>query len=180
MPQDSHRAKPLLHMEPLEPRQTAAAAMPQLPAGSVPCLVLDTNVVLDWLLFGEPGCRALQAAIAAGQMRWLASVAMRGELEHVLGRGLAATRLTDPASILRAWDQWVTPVAAAPSRPTPLRCSDRDDQKFIDLALATGATALLSRDRAVLKLARRARALGLDILTGEAWCRRTSWQHGLT
>jgi hypothetical protein len=39
---------------------------------------------------------------------------------------------------------------------------------FIDLALQLGG-ALLSRDRAVLKLARRARALGLTIATPEVW-----------
>jgi len=49
-----------------------------------------------------------------------------------------------------------------------LRCTDTDDQKFIDFALAYGA-ALLSRDRAVLKLARRGRNAGLEILTPECW-----------
>jgi predicted nucleic acid-binding protein len=35
------------------------------------------------------------------------------------------------------------------------RCSDPDDQKFIELAGASGAQALVSKDRAVLKLRRR-------------------------
>jgi len=35
-----------------------------------------------------------------------------------------------------------------------------------------GATALLSRDRAVLALAPRARAVGLDILSAADWARR--------
>ncbi len=35
------------------------------------------------------------------------------------------------------------------------RCSDPDDQKFIELAAAAGAHALVSKDRAVLKLRRR-------------------------
>ena len=37
-----------------------------------------------------------------------------------------------------------------------LRCTDPDDQKFVDLALALAPACLISRDRAVLKLARRA------------------------
>ena len=35
------------------------------------------------------------------------------------------------------------------------RCSDPDDQKFIELAAATHAQGLVSKDRAVLKLRRR-------------------------
>jgi len=41
--------------------------------------------------------------------------------------------------------------------------------KFIDLALAHKARWLLSRDRAVLKLGRRTRPLGLEVLTPDAW-----------
>lgn len=154
------------------PAQQQTSGVPKPPGNPLARLVLDTNVVLDWLLFGEPACRALAAAITAGRVQWLASAAMRGELQHVLGRGrFAAARLADAALILGAWDRWATPVPATPGRPMPLRCSDPDDQKFIDLALETGAAALLSRDRAVLKLARRARPLGLQILTADAWCR---------
>jgi len=50
-----------------------------------------------------------------------------------------------------------------------MRCNDPDDQKFVDLALAYGARWLLSRDRAVLKLAKRCRTLGLQVLTPEQW-----------
>jgi predicted nucleic acid-binding protein len=35
------------------------------------------------------------------------------------------------------------------------RCSDPDDQKFIELAAASRAQGLISKDRAVLKLRRR-------------------------
>jgi hypothetical protein len=30
---------------------------------SLPLLVLDTNVVLDWLYFADPGCESLVLAI---------------------------------------------------------------------------------------------------------------------
>jgi uncharacterized protein len=54
-------------------------------------------------------------------------------------------------------------------RPPAPRCSDSDDQKFIDLAWAWPATVLFSRDRAVLKLAKAARGHGLQITTPERW-----------
>ena len=54
-------------------------------------------------------------------------------------------------------------------RRSRMRCTDADDQKFIDLALAARAVALLSADRAVLRLARRASAFGLVITTVAGW-----------
>ncbi|MGI4857360.1 MAG: PIN domain-containing protein, partial [Janthinobacterium lividum] len=43
------------------------------------------------------------------------------------------------------------------ARPTPVlpRCSDRDDQKFLELAARSGAHWLVTKDKALLKLARR-------------------------
>jgi predicted nucleic acid-binding protein len=50
------------------------------------------------------------------------------------------------------------------------RCRDPDDQRFLELAQACGAQWLLSRDRELLKLARRTRrGHGFDILTPQAW-----------
>jgi predicted nucleic acid-binding protein len=137
-------------------------------------LVLDTNVVLDWLVFRDPRCDALARGLLRTQLRWLATEAMRKELEHVLTRGTLDAWKPDRAAVLARWDRWATqvePLASAQS--TAMRCTDPDDQKFIDLALQVGATALLSRDRAVLALARRARAVGLDILSTADWALRT-------
>jgi predicted nucleic acid-binding protein len=50
-----------------------------------------------------------------------------------------------------------------------LHCADPDDQMFVDLAHAAGARWLVSRDRAVLRLARRAAAFGIAIAAPEGW-----------
>jgi predicted nucleic acid-binding protein len=51
-----------------------------------------------------------------------------------------------------------------------LHCSDPDDQKFIDLAICAGAHTLVSRDKALLKLARKARERhGLLVRTPQGW-----------
>ena len=50
-----------------------------------------------------------------------------------------------------------------------MRCSDPDDQKFIDLAVAAGARWLVTRDRAVLRLASRMRSAGVLVVTPQAW-----------
>ena len=53
------------------------------------------------------------------------------------------------------------PPADAPPLP---KCRDRDDQKFLELAHAAKADWLVSKDRAVLKLAKRtARDFGFRI-----------------
>ena len=145
--------------------------MPSVANAALPIIVLDTNVVLDWLVFRNPACAALGDAFAAPTLRWCASAAMRDELAHVLGRGVAKAWATDPVAL---WTQWerdcvelATPTFLAPAMR--LRCTDADDQMFIDFSLAHGARWLLSRDRAVLKLARRARPFGLTIATLTDW-----------
>ncbi|RQP21175.1 PIN domain-containing protein [Piscinibacter terrae] len=138
---------------------------------TVPSLVLDTNVVLDWLVFRHPSCSSLSGHLESGRLRWIVSANLRGELEHVLARGVAQAYVPDLPLIWSAWDRLAS-TAEPRSLQGPasrVRCTDPDDQKFIDLALAHGARWLLSRDRAVLKLARRTRPLGLEVLTPEAW-----------
>jgi predicted nucleic acid-binding protein len=132
-----------------------------------PAAVLDTNVALDWLLFADPSCRPLGAAVASGRLRWLACPRMRDELANVLARGLATERGTAVEVVLTAFDTHVQLIDAPPA--APLRCTDPDDQVFIDLAFASAARWLVSRDRAVLRLARRAEPQGLRIVPPQRW-----------
>ena len=140
-------------------------------AVSVPTIVVDTNVILDWLVFKDPSSLALANAISQRQVCWVATAAMRGELAEVLQRGLAAARGADAAAVLMTWDACVDLCAEPPVQPaaTALRCTDPDDQKFLDLALTTQARWLLSRDRALLRVARRVALRGTLISIPEAW-----------
>ena len=45
-------------------------------------LVLDTNVVLDVLVFGDAGARPLAEGLRSGALRWLATGAMRAGAQH--------------------------------------------------------------------------------------------------
>jgi uncharacterized protein len=132
-------------------------------------LVLDTNTVLDWLVFHDPATAALAAAIKAGAVRWLACQRMRDELERTLAYANLAKWQPDPVHVLAVFDQHAQLRPHPASAPTTPRCTDSDDQVFIDLALATGAQCLLTHDRALLKLVRRARALGLRIVKPADW-----------
>ena len=130
-------------------------------------VVLDTNVVLDWLLFEDATVRPIASAVMQQRLRWIVSSAMRDEFAQVLGAGLAAAHGREAANLLQAWDRYVTPRPSAASHP--LRCRDADDQMFIDLALSAGARWLVSRDGAVLALRRRAALLGLRIVRPAEW-----------
>ena len=141
---------------------------------AVPPVVLDTNVVLDWLLFGHPDGRTLGAALAAGEQRWIATTAMRDELAHVLARGALDHWQPDLPALWSGWDRHCieVPPPAATDPVSRFRCTDPDDQKFIDLAVSNAACLLLSRDRAVLKLARRLREVAVNVVTPTAWAAR--------
>jgi predicted nucleic acid-binding protein len=134
-------------------------------------IVLDTNVLLDWLVFRNPVTGALQAELDAGRLRWTVSAPMLQELGYVLTPALLARWQVEPEAPWQTVRRYASEVAA----PEPLgpgrrlRCSDRDDQIFIDLALTRRCRWLLTRDRALLKLARRALLQGVTVLTPEAW-----------
>lgn len=134
-------------------------------------VVLDTNVVLDLLVFADPRARPLSDALQAGRLSAITSNATLFELTDVLARPFLAPWGVPAESVLatlQRWGQCIGDIPAPPAPPSP-RCRDGDDQKFVDLALATQARWLISHDRAVLALAKRARQRGLHILTPQAW-----------
>ncbi len=135
----------------------------------IPNLVLDTNAVLDWLVFDNPGSQPFAGAIVSGNVRWIVNAAVRDELAHVLSRGVVDHWQPDLPRLWHTWERHATPIEQPPQGSPQRRpqCTDADDQKFLDLALDTGAQWLVTRDRALLKVARRARSLGLAIVTPE-------------
>ncbi len=145
-------------------------ARPPSDADDPPALVLDTNVLLGWLVFRDPRLASLEAALVQRRAQWIAVPAMRAEWDAVLARGIADGRGVAPAELDAAWERHVRWHPAPPDGiGLRHRCTDPADQIFIDLALHAGARWLLSRDRAVLKLARRARPFGVEITVPERW-----------
>ena len=127
------------------------------PTPQVPLLVLDTNVVLDWVAFGDARVQPIAAAIERGALRAATSGACLVELRRALG--YAQVKLDIAAQAL-AFAHYVAHVTlfeipdAAVAADLPL-CEDPDDQKFLELAWHARASHLLTRDKALLKLARR-------------------------
>ena len=129
-------------------------------------IVLDTNVVLDLLVFDDPATPALQQALSEGALRWIATPVMREELARVLEYPHLVVRLDHyrlrADDVLVAFDRQALLVDVAPK--APMVCRDPDDQKFIDLAVAHRAQ-LLSKDHAVLKLKKRLLLQGVPVAT---------------
>jgi len=129
-------------------------------------LVLDTNIVLDLLVFGDPHARPLQDGLATGALRWIATSAMRDELERVLAYPKLAPRVDfhrgGAPAVLADFDRHAT-VLDVPAK-APVTCGDPDDQKFIDLAVAHRC-ALLSKDYEVLRMHKRLARLEVRALS---------------
>ncbi len=134
-------------------------------------VVLDTNVWLDWLVFDDPSIAPVKAAVAANRVELFIDAACEAELERSLGYDLGK-RTVDVAACIaecrRVARRIESPMPEAERASLPA-CRDPDDQKFLEAALAARAGFLVTRDRALLELARR--ALPFRILAPEEFRR---------
>jgi uncharacterized protein len=128
-------------------------------------LVLDTNVWLDWLVFDDAGVSALRHAVVAGRAELWTDEGCLSELARVLGYPLFASAL-DPevqaahlaaaSQVVRMLNRQDAAYEATHDDALP-RCRDPDDQKFLELARDCRASHLVTKDKALLELARRKR-----------------------
>ena len=157
-------------------------------------IVLDTNVWLDWLLFDDPAVAPIKMAVAGGKAEVVMDEATEEELARVLAytfnnKTIApdkqaalleqCRRIARKAKGERRKEEGVDPRVsgsdhrspitdhAVPAAENPLpKCEDPDDQKFLELALASGAAYLVTRDGALLDLAEhKVRPLPFRIVT---------------
>lgn len=144
-----------------------------LPAGAAPLIVVDTNVVLDIVYWENPQALPILEALRAGRLIAAVDLDAALELAEVLSRekfGLSAEEA------LARWREWMAlcrPVAKAAVRRAAeacqVRCRDPLDQKFLVLAIAAGAAAIVTRDKLVLKAGRAMKKrYGIAALTPRA------------
>ena len=135
-------------------------------------LVLDTNVWIDWLVFDDPAIAPLKAAHRDGRVHIVVDEACLQELNAVLAYpefGLDDTQKADHLAevarcTIRHVDQQPTRAVALP------RCSDPDDQKFLELARDARADWLLTKDKALLRLGKKKLlAAGFRAGTPQQW-----------
>lgn len=125
-----------------------------------PRLVLDTNTVLALWMFRDPKLAALRKWIEAGKCRLYSREDALEELRRVLAYRQFGLDEVPQRSIHETYrsnlTNWSAPTDGTSTRePTALpNCRDTDDQKFLEIALKAQATHLVTRDKALLKLAR--------------------------
>ena len=135
-------------------------------------LVLDTNVVIDWLVFDDPFMNPLRHGVRDARVRLLTHAYAIDELKRVLAYPQLKLSITRQGEIFSRY-QAETTIAQMPADYSPKhlmlpggfpRCRDRDDEPFLALAFHAKVDALVSRDNAVFGLATRAAKFGMTIL----------------
>ena len=161
--------------------QKAAHAFsePQKPRQRV---VLDTNVCLDLFMFRDPRWQVLLDALVRGEVEAVSRADCRREFELVLAYDKMKLSAETQQALLAEFDQLIAltepnpalAVEAEMAAPALPVCKDGDDQKFLEVALASGADVLITKDKALLKLARKTLRNGqFRILSPEGWL---SWR----
>ena len=133
-------------------------------------IVLDTNVCLDLFVFHDPRWAPLLAALESGAVEAVTRADCRDEYLIVLHyKHLPLDDASRPLSAAR-FDALIKVVEPG-TQPVRLPvCTDKDDQKFLEIARDAGAAILLTKDKALLKLARKTAQSGMfRIMVPEAW-----------
>jgi len=132
-------------------------------------IVFDTNVLLSMYVFADSRFASFREQVEQGQWIALTSEACLAEFHRVLTYPMFALDSTSQATAFSAYAKYSLQVASATGLKIALpACSDRDDQKFLELARDGKADWLVSSDKALLRLARRDKLRGLfRIMTPE-------------
>ena len=135
-------------------------------------IVIDTNVCLDLFMFRDPRWQPLMTALQQGKVQAITRADCKMEWSIVLTYpklGLDEARRQQINAEFETLIEQIDMPASAAIISLPV-CRDPDDQKFLELAHHGQASCLISKDKALLKLARKTLKLGLfQILSPEAW-----------
>ena len=135
----------------------------KIPKMSSERLIIDTNVLLDLFVFEDPRVAALHDNITSKRCLVFFCSEMLDEFRDVLGRAQFSLSKEDQNNILRYWQNLGT--LASIEHSAPVRCSDPDDQIFINLAFQIRPATLYSKDLALIDLRNNLRDLKIELLT---------------
>jgi putative PIN family toxin of toxin-antitoxin system len=117
-------------------------------------VVLDTGVVLSSLVFPAGRLAWLPGLWKSGAVTPLASLDNARELIRALGYPKFSLSRDEVSILLSGYLPWTQTVEVPDIEAMKLpACRDRADQKFLELAVAGTADALVTSDRDLLELA---------------------------
>ena len=128
-----------------------------------PRLVLDTNVILDLLVFKDPTAEPIRHLLDAKLVDAVRSEASILELIDVIQRPTFKLSQEEQAIILQAWESVTRLLENTAIEAAPFTCCDLDDQVFLDMAYSIRPALLLSKDLRVLELRAIAKPHGIEI-----------------
>ena len=128
-----------------------------------PRLVLDTNVILDLLVFKDPSAEPIRLALAAKQLDAVRTPKSMAELMDVIGRPAFKLSQEEQDIILQTWESVTRLLENTAIESAPFTCRDTDDQIFLDMAYSARPALLLSKDLRVLELQAIAKRHGVEI-----------------
>jgi putative PIN family toxin of toxin-antitoxin system len=140
-------------------------------------VVLDTNVWLDWLIFDDASVTPLKQAQASGIIQIVINEVCLNELSAVLSYPQFALLEEQKTNHLAEVERCTIKHNLQPPRHlTALpRCSDPDDQKFLELARDSHSDWLITKDKALLGVRRgTTRIAGFRIATPLHWAESIS------
>ena len=119
-------------------------------------VVLDTNILLDIFIFNDERALHLKKVLFDKTRHFVASQKTIEEFADVISRPLFKLDKQTQAAILAQWQSIAEQRDDSNLAPAPWKCQDPDDQIFLDLAYQLRPTILISKDNAVLQIARKA------------------------
>jgi putative PIN family toxin of toxin-antitoxin system len=137
-------------------------------------VVIDTNVCLDLFVFRDSRYQSLLDTLRDGRLRAVTSEHCRKEWLFILSYSHLPLNEESKATAIAEYDSLFTLIFldATPEGIVLPVCKDKEDQKFVALAYAAKASLLLTKDKALLKLAKRTARMGLfAIASPDAWLR---------
>lgn len=134
-------------------------------------VVLDTNVCLDLFVFHDPRWAELLATLKSGAIEAVTREDCRNEWLRVLDYPHLPLDEHSKKQASAEFDMQIVCIAPKPRTDIVLPvCRDTDDQKFLELARDTQANCLITKDKALLRLARKTVSRGLfAIVKPENW-----------
>lgn len=127
-------------------------------------LVLDTNILLDILVFEDPSTIELKQALLSRRLAAWTRKEILEEFQEVIARPLFKLDPPTQENLIRKAQELHHHIDSSELPPAPFKCEDQDDQVFLDLALKLAPCLLISKDNAVLKLKSKAHSYGVFIL----------------
>jgi putative PIN family toxin of toxin-antitoxin system len=128
-----------------------------------PRLVLDTNVILDLLVFKDPSTEPIRLMLDAKLVDAVRSEASMLELVDVIQRPIFKLSQQEQEMILQAWEGVSRLLENTAIESAPFICRDLDDQIFLDMAYSIRPAVLFSKDLRVLELRASAKGHGVEI-----------------